>query len=168
MADLHASYPVSQFLGKANLQAGTTNTLTTVPVPAPTPYNIRSKGYSRAALTNAAVPTVDFASATNANPANFRPIPPGFGSVFVTCFDAAGTLRVCQGTVEALDGAGGWVNPPQFPAPPDTVCPFGYIMVRVGANGSTWNFGTSNFSGATGVTYTFTDISALPDRPQIQ
>lgn len=163
MADLHASYPVSQFLGKANLAAGTTNTLTTTPVPAPTPYNIRSKGYSRAALTNAAVPTVDFATGKA-----FIPVAPNQGSVFVCTYDAAGTLRVCQGTVEALDGAGGWINPPQFPAPPDTTCPFAYIMVRVGTNGAAWSFGASNFSGATGVTYNFQDISALPDRPQVQ
>lgn len=160
--DLHASYPVTQFLGKANLAAGTTNTLTTVPVPAPTPYNIRSKGYSKAALTNAAVPTTDF----NTGRA-FTAVGVNQGSVFVCAYDAAGTLRVVQGTTENLDSAGGWINPPQFPAVPDTACPFGYIMIRVGSTGAAWTFGTSNFSAATGVTYNFQDVSAIPDRPQI-
>ena len=160
--DLHASYPVTQFLAKANVSAGTTNTLTTAPTPAPAPYNIRSKTYSKAAVTNGAVPTVDFGTGQA-----FKPVPVGSASVFVLAYDAAGVLRVMQGSIETLDGGGGFGAAPQFPAAPDSTCPFAYLLVRVGSGGAAWTFGASNFSGATGVTYTFQDVSAIPDRPQI-
>lgn len=152
-----ANSPVTQALTKANLAAGTTNTLTFSAMT----YAIRGKMYSRAALTNGATPTTDFATGKA-----FNPVGPNQGSVFVVAIDTAGVLRVVQGSTEQLDGAGTWVNLPQFPGVPDTSCAIGYIMVRVGSTGSAFTFGSSNLSGATGVTYSFTDLSMMPDRPQ--
>ncbi len=64
-----ANYPVTMALGKASLVAGTTTTITTTGTLA---YTIKSKAYTRAALTNSATPTVDYADGLA-----FTPLLPG-------------------------------------------------------------------------------------------
>ena len=62
----------------------------------------------------------------------------------------------------------GFVRAPQFPAIPDTVCPFGYATVLVGSAGSAWTFGTSNLAGPpSNVGINFVDCLTLPERPQV-
>lgn len=142
-------------LDKAGLTAGTTTTYTTAAAVA---YAIKGKLYSKAAVTNGATPTTDFATG-----AAFKPVPIGFTSVFLLGFDAGGTVRVCQGTIEATGG-----NAPQFPTCPNTMTAVGYIVVNVGTTGAAWTFGTSNLAGPpTGVTFSFQDILCVPDRPQV-
>ncbi len=151
-----AFYSFTGATTRAVLSAGTTSTITTAPSPTPQSYAIRGKGYSKAAVTNAATPTVDY----NTGKA-FVPVPVGGSSVFVISLDAAGTIRAQQGSVDPAGGI------PQFPVIPDNTAPIGYVVVNVGATGAAWTFGTSNLSGATGVTYAFQDVmGGLPDRPQ--
>ncbi len=187
--DIHSLQPITICLSKSGLAAGTTTTLTTVPVGATgqlTVYAIKGKIYNKAALTNQATPTTDFATGNT-----FIPIPIplsnpnlpsvtngalGYGSVYVVGFDSGGTLRVVQGQIAALDVNGNFITAPQFggdgPAGPNTgnndFCPIGYIVIKLGSTAvATWTFGANNLSGVTGVTYAFIDVLMLPDRPQV-
>jgi len=148
----------------AGFTAGTTTTISTT---ATVPFCINGKAYSKTAITNGATPTTD-----GANALAFRPVPANSGSVFVACFDATGAVKVCQGEVTNLDPASGlFTNAPEFPLIPDTLTPFGYLVVKCAstyvATTTGWVFGTHNLSSVTGVTYTFVDIMAIPNRPQI-
>jgi len=152
--------PMTMATSKAGAAAGTTTTLTTANT---TLFCIKGKAYSKAAAANAATPTSDFTTG-----AAFVGIPINYGCAFVLSYDSGGTLRVSQGPLQALDPSGNFINAPQFPIVPDTVCPFAYLITKVGATGATWTFGASNLAGPpTGVSHTFVDVFTLPDRPQI-
>ena len=153
-------------MSKVALGAGTTTTLSLAGSPAGvTVYAIKSKVYSTAAGATIATPTVD--SLTGAA---FVPLVKNQGCIFVIGYDAAGgasNLRAVQGPIVALDATGAFIYDPQFPVIPDTICPVGYIVAKGGsALVSTWTFGTNNNSSVTGMTWSFVDISGLPDRPQ--
>jgi hypothetical protein len=148
----------------AGFAAGTTTTVSTT---ATVPFCINGKAYSKAAITNGATPTTDAATG-----AAFNPVPANKGSVFVACFDSGGNLKVVQGEVTSLDPASGlFINPPEFPLIPDTLTPFGYLVIKAAstyvATTTGWLFGTHNNSSVTGVTYTFVDVMVLPNRPQV-
>lgn len=150
--------PLTLCLSKATFAAGTTSTYSTTGT---TTYAINGKAYSTAAKANVATPTVDISKGTA-----FATVSANQGSIFIACFDAGGTLRVAQGSVEALDVSGNFINAPQTPVIADTVCPFGYLVVKAGSTAvGTWVFGTNNLSAVTGLTYTFGDIITLPGRP---
>ena len=148
----------------AGFAAGTTTTISTT---ATVPFCINGKALSKTAITNGATPTTDAGNALA-----FRPVPKNNGSVFVACLDATGTVKVCQGEVTPLDPANGlFQTAPEFPMIPDTLTPFGYLIVKSDstyvATTTGWLFGTHNLSAVTGMTYTFVDIMTLPVRPQI-
>ena len=169
--------PVTMCVSKVALAAGTTTTISTTGT---TVYGILGKAYSKSAITNGATPTTDYATG-----AAFKPIPIpntapnlalGYGSVFLVGLDHSGNIKVTQGTIEALDVNGNFINAPQFggSAPSGSgstdndFCPIGYIVVKLGSTAvATWTFGSSNLSGVTGVTYSFTDLIGLPSRPQV-
>lgn len=147
---------------KAVVAAGSTTTLSNTGT-----MNalIRGKGVQVSAWSNTATPTTDVNSG-----AAFLGIVANKGSVFVIGFNAAGVMKVAQGTIEALDVNGNFINAPQFPGLPNDFVPAAYLVIKAGstANATTgWIFGTNNMSGVTGITYTFVDISSLPDRPQV-
>lgn len=158
--------PLTMCTMKATLAAGTTSTYSTTGT---TLFCIKGKAYSKAAVTNGATPTTDATTGSA-----FTAIPAGSGSVFVFGYDSGGNIKVSQGSVEVLDGSttsgatAKFVRAPQFPAIPDTICPFGYATVLVGSAGAAWTFGTSNLTGppaSTGIN--FVDVMTLPDRPQV-
>lgn len=152
--------PMTMCTTKAGLAVGTTTTLTTANLSL---YCINGKAYTKAAASNAATPTTDGTTA-----AAFVAVAVSFGCAFVIGYNAAGTLTVCQGVQLPLDASGNFINAPQFPAVPDTVCPVGYLITKVGSTGSAWTFGTSNLAGPpTGVTHTLVDVMTLPGRPQV-
>lgn len=157
--DILAAAPATMCTSKVALAAGTTTTLSNTGTIL---FSIRGKAYSKSAMANAATPTNDINTGVA-----FVPVPANFGSIFVVGLNHAGTLQVAQGTVVALDTSGNFIDAPQFPALPADFCQIGYIVIQVGSTGSNWTFGTSNLSGATGVTYTFQDLMSLPDRPQV-
>lgn len=157
--------PVTMCLGKAAIAAGTTSTYSTTGT---TTYAIKGKAFSTAAKANVATPTINSGTASAFNAQAI-----GTAAAYVFGFDASGTLRVSQGGIENLDAAGNFINSPQFGAIPDTICPIGYLLVRLAPSTATvpsvaaWTFGANNLSAVTGVTYTFVDVVTLPDRPQI-
>lgn len=158
--DFLSQTPLTLALAKAGLAAGTTTTLT---IGTTTPYAIKGKAFSKASASNQATPTTDAVTG-----AAFVAVPINFGCVFVIGLDATGAIRVAQGKIEALDAGQGFVKAPQFPGVPDTVCPIGYLVTKVGPTGAAWTFGSSNLAGPpSGVTHTFVDCVTLPDRPQV-
>ncbi len=152
--------PFTLCLSKVALAAGTTTTLSNTGT---TVYGIRGKAYSKAAMSNVATPTLDAATGLA-----FPALSANQGTIVVVGFDAGGNLKVAQGSIQALDVSGNFITSPQFPPIPDTMCPIGYIVLKAGSTLSgTWQFGTNNLSGVTGMTYTFVDVITLPDRPQV-
>ena len=142
-------------LSKAGLVAGTTNKLSI----SATTYAIDGTAYSSAAQTNATTPTTSAVTGSA-----FTAVGANQGSVFFVGLNAAGALVASQGTVESLDAAGNFTTLPKTPAIPADFCLIGRLTIKVGSTGSNWTFGTSNMSGATGVTYTFVDQIAMPSR----
>lgn len=157
--------PLTLALAKAGLVAGTTTTLT---IGTTTPFGLKGKAYSKASASNQATPTTDASTG-----AAFVPIPAGYGCAFVIGFDSSGAIKVSQGPLQVLDGVADGANAkfitaPQFPIVPDTVCPVGYLITKVGTSGSAWTFGSSNLAGPpSNVLHTFQDCITLPDRPQV-
>lgn len=175
--DYQSAIPVTMNFTKAALAAGTTTTISTTGT---TTFAIKGLFYTKTAITNGATPTTDYATGLA-----FKPIPIpntapnlglGYGSVYVVGFDHSGNIKVIQGTIEALDVSGNFINAPQFGgvgpqgsgSTDNDFCPIGYIVVKLGATAvATWTFGTNNLSSVTGVTYSFQDVSTLPDRPVV-
>lgn len=158
--DALAFPPLTLALGKAGASAGTTTTLTTANA---LNYAIGSKAYNKGAMTNQATPTTDATTG-----AAFPSISANQGTVVVLGLDAGGNLKAMQGQIQALDTAGAFIVAPQFPAVPDTVCPFAYLVLKGGATlASPFTFGSSNLSGVTGMSYLFQDVIQLPARPQV-
>lgn len=150
-----------QVLGKSGLAAGTT---TTVSTGGSITYAIRGKTAVKGQVTNGTTPTTDFATG-----AAFVAVTTSKGSVFTIGFNAAGTMKAVQGSIESLDASGAFIRAPQFGPIPDDYCPFGYLVIKAGSTASAagWVFGTNNMSSVTGITYAFVDTSILPDRPQV-
>jgi hypothetical protein len=151
-------------LANAGLTAGTTSTYTTT---ASTNAVVLGKFTTAlTAQTNTASPTTD----VNTGVA-FKSLAINQATVLVWGVTVAGAIRVAQGSIENT-AAGVTTTPgtvivaPQFPVLPDDFCPIGYTVVRTAPSASTWTPGTSSWA-ATGVTSTFTNVSTLPDRPQI-
>jgi len=146
-------------VSKAAFAAGTTTTFSTTGA---TLFCVDGKAYSVAAKTNAANPTTDANTG-----AAFIGVAANFGSVFVIGYDTAGATKVMQGSVEPLDAGGNFVRAPSFPAIPENVAPFAYMVIKTAAGGTTWTYGSSNSAAVTGVTYTRQDVMTLPARPQV-
>ncbi len=158
MSDNLANISLTMCTVKASLAAGTTTTYSTTGT---TAFCIKGLAYTKAAVSNGATPTIDIVDGLA-----FTPVSANQGSVYVFGYDAAGTIRVAQGDVQALDSNGTFIVLPQLPVIPDTVCPFGYLVFKGGSTlVGTWTFGTNNLSSVTGATYTFRDIMMYPDRP---
>ena len=148
----------------AGFVAGTTTTTT---ITNNTTYCINGKAYTKTAASNAATPTTDAATGVA-----FKPVPANHGSIYVFGLDLSGNIKVVQGEVTSLDPAAGtFIDAPEFPIIPDTVCPYGYLVIKAAstyvATTTGWLIGTHNMSSVTGITYTFVDILALPNRPQV-
>lgn len=141
--------------------AATTYSATPVGTGAAISYSIAGKTYTKATITGGASPTTDGITA-----AAFPALAANSGSVFVLALDAAGNVKGYQGSVESLDASGSFMVAPQFPAIPDTVAPFAYIVVKAGSTASAWTFGASNWN-ATGITSASQAICELPKRPVI-
>jgi hypothetical protein len=153
--------PITQCLVKVTVAAGTTSTLSSTGT---IQYGIAGKAYSRAALANTATPTTD----ANTGLA-FVPVTPNTGCVFLIGVNAAGTLKVAQGGLQALDVNGNFVVSPQFGSMPDDFCPVAYEVIKAGSTAAAggWIFGTSNQAAVTGITYSIQDLIGMPGRPQV-
>lgn len=148
---------ITMAFSKVGLTAGTTTTYTTTVA---TDFVIKGKfGTQFGTKTNQTTPTTDVNTS-----AAFTALAANRGSVYVFGCIADGTVKVAGGSVETLDAAGNFKVAPKFPPIPDTMVPFGYFVIKNGASGSSWTFGSSNWT-ATGITDTTADVAVLPDRP---
>lgn len=150
--------------GVPGFVAGTTTTYT---IGTAFNFAIKGKAYNKATASNAATPTTDGNTA-----AAFVQVGLSKGSVFVFGVNSSGTVSAYQGSIESLtadaDGANAkFLQAPQFPAIPDGICPFGYLVVKVGASGTAFTLGTSNLAAVSNVSKAFVDISALPSTLQV-
>jgi hypothetical protein len=168
--DNQAFVPITMCLSKVTLAAGTTSTLSTTGT---TVFAIEGKAYSKAALSNVATPTTDWATG-----AAFIGVTANNGCSFIVGFDSGGNLKAIQSTIQPLNTSGAFIRAPVFggfgPAGSGSTnndfCPIGYVIIKAGstANATTgWIFGTSDMASVTGITYTFGDLVGWPDRPII-
>ena len=137
-------------------------------------YSVGGKLYYVAGAAGATLPVVDAVTLVA-----FKPIQKNQGCVYVLTLNAAGVVGVVQGPIPIsattvslqtnVDDSGNWAYPPQFPAIPDTLTPFGYTVVRLASTyaGTGFLAGTSDNWNATGVTCTQQDLFSLPAFPQI-
>ncbi|MBP8190337.1 MAG: hypothetical protein KAX73_00715, partial [Aquabacterium sp.] len=136
-------------LVNCGLAKGNTSTYTTT---ATTVCAINGKfATGLTAQTNTATPTSDAATG-----AAFVAQTDNTACVYVFGVNAAGSIQVCQGGIEATEvgvttTAGAFRNPPQFPNLPDDFCPIGYLLVRTAPSASDFTFGTSSWT-ANGIT----------------
>lgn len=154
------------------------NGATTLTTANATSFCINGKAYTKAAATGGASPTLDSATGVA-----FKPVPPGYGCVFLIG-SAAGVdqaFAAVQSEIVPLQANAGtyipgdFVDAPEFPLVPDNFCPFGYLIIQVGTNFTPttgWQMGVSNTKEAaynsTAKSFLPTPVSILtvPDRPQ--
>ncbi len=148
----------------AGLVAGTTSTYTTT---ASTACSIRGKwATALTAQTNTASPTTDAATGLA-----FVALTDNQATILVWGVNAAGAIKLCQGSIEATQvgvttTAGAFIKAPEFPNLPDDFCPIGYQLCRTAPSAADFTPGTSSWT-ATGITCsTIQNVSVLPDRPQ--
>ncbi len=92
--DILQQNPLTMTTTKAGAAAGTTTTLTTANTVL---YAIKGKAFTKAGASNAATPTTDATTG-----AAYVAVPVNYGCAYVLGYDAAGTLKVSQGGLQAL------------------------------------------------------------------
>lgn len=146
-------------LAKAGL-TGLSGAATTFTTGAAVLFALGGKAYSRAAIAGGATPTLDAATG------KAIAVQPGTGTVVLWCLDAAGVVKLVQGSVEQLDASNGFqFSPPQFPLVGDDLTPFAYSVHRVAAGAAAFTIGTSLWNAANSF-HAAQDIITIPGRPQ--
>lgn len=124
-------------------------------------FAIDGKAYNKTQVSAGTTPTTD------GNTGAPITLTAGYGTVVVWAINASGTVSVYQGSEEALDSSGDFINATQLPRLPDTVAPFAYTIHKGGSTLSgTFTFGSSDWN-TTGMTHTVVDVMQLPSRPQV-
>jgi hypothetical protein len=148
----------------AGLVAGTTSTYTTT---ATTVCSIKGKfATGLTAQTNTASPTTDANTS-----AAFTALQPNECCALVWGVNESGAIKLMQGPIVptypgVTTTVGAFRDLPQFPVPPDDVCPIAYMIVRTAPSAAAWTAGTSSWT-ASGVSVTTAkNVATLPDRPQ--
>lgn len=171
----HQHYGLTAALGVFAL-SGLTAGATTYSSAA-TAYSINGRAVSFGAQNGVAFPTTDL----NTGVQYAGLVAANTGTVFVVgCQLGVTTMKCVQGSVEALDASGNFINVPKFPSLPDNFCPTAYFIAKAGATfvATAWYPGTTNWN-TTGMTYVSdvagvatagsigTSVSTLPDRPSV-
>jgi hypothetical protein len=151
-------------LGKAGL-TGLSGAATTFTIGTAIAFALAGKAFSKATVAGGATPTLD------AYTGKTMTVQPGKGTVVLWCLDAAGNVKLVQGTAETVDDAGNFMYaPPGFNIPADDLVPFAYSVHKnlpaAGANVTPFVIGTSLWNAANSV-HTVQDIITLPGRPQL-
>lgn len=151
---------------------GTTSTLTVATTTVASIGGKYGTQYTAAANTAATSPTIDVSTGVA-----FAPMTQNKATVIVVGVNAAGELRMAQGSVVDTEVGvtttkGAFISAPQFPLLPDDFCPLAYALIRTAPSAAAWTCGTSSwtatglYSGLNGTT-TMTQVNGtLPDRPQ--
>lgn len=86
--------------------------------------------------------------------------------VVVFMLDTDGTVFLQAGSVVSMDASGNLLTAAPFPSIDlDTYCPIAHVLMKGGSTLSgTFTVGSSNWN-TTGMSYTVTNISTLPNRP---
>lgn len=151
---------------------GTTSTITTT---SDTLASIDGKWttvYSAANNTAATSPTINAATG-----AAFESMAPNKATVIVVGVNAAGAIRLAQGSVVDTEigvttTKGAFILAPQFPVLPDDFCPLGYGLIRTAPDAAAWTCGTSSwtasgiYTGLNGTTTMQGVNGTLPERPK--
>lgn len=182
MADVLTAAPGNFCTSKVTLAEGTTTTLSNTGTIL---YCINGIAYDKAAMSNAATPTTDYATG-----AAFIPIPipgtttnlpagvvvsaNGYACAFLVGLDSAEALKVIQGPIVPLDTSGVPMFAPTLPSSMGPVgpnsgdnnfCPIGYVVVKASSTAvATWTFGTTDWT-TTGITTSLGDLMTLTGRP---
>lgn len=161
--------PVTMNLVNAGLAAGTTTTVTVGT--APTGIVIGGK-FGATTLSASANQSIEPTTDANTGLA-FATIPINSAACLLLGINAAGTLVGALGPVVPTETGvtttvGAFINAPQFPAVPDTMCPVAYTLIRV-APSLTAGFiaGSTQWAASGASCTTFKNICTLPSRPQI-
>lgn len=155
---------ITQNFVSAAAVAGTTSTFTSTVT---TVGAIAGKFVATlAAQTNAASPTTDASTGLA-----FVPLQPNQTCALVFGQNAAGTLKLAQGTiiptaVGITTTVGAFVLYPQFPGLPNDFLPLAYTIVRTAPSASPWTPGTGSWTASGVSASTFQNVTALPARPQ--
>jgi hypothetical protein len=144
---------------------GTTSTFTTTVT---TSVSINGRfGTTLGAQTNAASPTTDALTG-----AAFVPLTANQATVLVWGVNAAGAIKLCQGSIVPTETgvtttAGAFISAPQFPMLPEDFAPIAYNLVRTSPTGSAFTPGTTSWT-ASGITCSVArNIATMQDRPSI-
>lgn len=114
-------------------------------------------------ITGASAPTVDVAkTAFNGTSTAFTAQNASTAAVYVFTLDASGNVGVAQGPVKAWTDTSANSTALDFPALPDTVTPFAYVVIKNGATGSAWTFGTGLWNATGVVVDPVVNVSLLP------
>lgn len=121
-------------------------------------YVLNGKIATKTAITDGTTPTTDYVTG------NAITLTANKARTVVWGLISGGTVKVIAGPIVDWDGTA-FVQPPNFPAIPDTFVPFAYQILKAGSTAGTITFGSSNWN-ATGFTNAIVNVAVLPDRPQ--
>lgn len=162
MPDNLGQAPLSMCISAPVLTKGTTTTLTTTNA---IDITIKGRTYTKAALSNTAMPTTDILTS-----AAFVPVPAGYGCIFILGMNAALTVVMAQSALYPISGTTDGAtakfapNAPALPMLPDTYVPFGFAVTLVGSGASTFTPGTTTWTTGSSIATTWGDLSMMPDR----
>lgn len=121
-------------------------------------FVLDGKVYLKATASGAATPTTEAAGGTLVL-ANL------YATVIVWAVDSGSTVKLYRGETVPVDAAGNILDAPEFPALPDTVCPFAYTIHK-NYSGSSFTIGSTNWNTAS-TAHATQNVMFLPSRPQI-
>jgi hypothetical protein len=144
--------------------SGITGAATTYTFTAAT-YALGGKVYAKATAAGAATPTseatgLSLVLTSSGSGATLV----GTGTVLVWTVNASGTVALYRGSLESLDAASAFLRAPEFPALPDTVVPFAYVVLK-NNTGSNLTVGSSNWSAFTSAVTQ--NVMYMPERLQV-
>lgn len=118
---------------------------------------------AKTTISGASAPTVDVAQTVFlAASTAFKPQAVSTAAVYVFTLDASGAVGVAQGPISAWTDTSAKSTALNFPAIPDTLTPFSYVVIKNGATGSAWTFGTSLWNATGVVIDPVVNVSLLP------
>jgi len=168
MKDTMTHRGITIALNKPALVTGTTSTITTTV----TSSHVCNGKFQtpQTALTNAVTPVLDYNTGLAFTPL-VGTATGGQGTVVVYGYleggaDGIASVKCMMGSIEALDTAGAFTRPPQFPVIPNDVTPFAYQVLKQFASATSVTFGTSSWAAA-GFTNVIVHIAQLPLQPQV-